>query len=238
MTAAKKARPAPELLELGPSPTRSRTRRLALVVVLVLALTIGGWWVYRVVRPEPPRDLTLDDLRVAYGRLLKGEVTSVELSAFAEGSVRIRPAGCAPLVGPILGHGAPSEAIDGVSSDVPGGDEAELFTLRFSDAAVTERVHDRIADALASCRHGGGRLRIFGDSVQLLEGTVAAPEPAEGAVSYTFRSPRAGFWSVSVLAYANTITWQYREGRAAASTVAAQDLLARLGTELEDVSGT
>lgn len=227
----------------GPRPTRSGTRRRVLAAVLALALVALAFAAYGTARPEPPGDLSLTDLQVAYGNLSStegsGDPTTLNLNQFAQESIAVRPSTCRSLVNATLGRNPPSEALDGVSSSGLDGDAAvALFTLRFVDSTAALRVYGRVEAALSDCVGATSGITVQGEQVQVSE--IAHPPGAGGAerLSYLLRGSAGGPYGIYVLAYANTVTWQFRRSVEAEDAAAARRLSDRLVAELDEVPRT
>ena len=101
--------------------------------------------------------------------------------------------------------------LDGVSTYWLGQgptSAVSLFTLRYPDSATAARQYQAIADALATC--DGNQLTIGRNQGLVTATPVSYENGVRSQLGYLVRLATGDLYAISVLQYANTITWQFR----------------------------
>ena len=206
--------PGPEVLAFGPQRARRRPRRrvvLALIAVLALATGVVAW----LVRPTATDDFTFSDLQDVYAGMVRADGTN-DAAAMNRDQPRPAPAAvspdsCMPLVETTLVDRFPAAALDGMSTYWLGAgptSAVSLFTLRYPDRETAAGQYQAITDALAAC---DGHEITIGRNQGLI---TATPPSVENGVhtqlGYLVKLTTGDLYAISVLQYANTITWQFR----------------------------
>ena len=185
---------------------------IPVVAVLVLAALLAVW----ALRPKPPSDFTFSDLQDVYAGMVRDDGTNdvATIDRNQQGrppAVAVSPATCLPLVETTLAEQLPSNALDGVSTYWLGEGAASavsLFTLRFPNRATAASQYQAIADALASCE--GDQLGVGRDSGVVTATPVSYENGVRTQLGYLVKFATGDLYAISVLQYANTISWQFR----------------------------
>lgn len=211
-------RPGPEVLAFGPGPIRRPSRRpvvIGLVAALLVTAVLTVWWL----RSRPTDDFTLADLQDVYAGMVRADGTNdaaiVSRDQPRPAPVPVSPDSCLPLVETTLADQLPANALDGVSTYWLGqgpSSAVSLFTLRYPDSATAVRDYQAIADALSTC--DGDPVALGRDS-GLVTATPVSAETGAGAgagaqLGYLVTLATGDQYAISLLQYANTITWQFR----------------------------
>ena len=83
-----------------------------------------------------------------------------------------------------------------------------LFTLRYPDRETAARQYQAIADALAAC--DGKRAHRRSQSGIVTATPVTYENGVRSQLGYLVKLATGDLYAISVLQYANTITWQFR----------------------------
>ena len=107
---------------------------------------------------------------------------------------------------------APQEALDGVGTFWELDRSAvSLFTYRFADVAKANREFERLATVLDNCEHDHVEVHARPASRGLLTAYADAPDsdpPAQ--IGYVLTTNTGTKLAVHVLAFSNTVSWQFR----------------------------
>jgi hypothetical protein len=207
-------RPGPEVLTFGPQPTWLRSWR-PVVLVLLAALLVAAGVVAWSLRPKPTDDFTFSDLQDVYAGMVRADGTNdaaiMNRDQPRPAPVPVSPLSCLPLVETTLADQFPAKALDGVSTYWLGQGPASavsLFTLRYPDRETAARQYQAIADALATC--DDNRLTVGRDQGLVTATPVSYENGVRSQLGYLVRLATGDLYAISVLQYANTITWQFR----------------------------
>jgi hypothetical protein len=242
--------PPPEELVLGPRRRRELPRWVSLVALAVGLLIIAGGALWRF-WPRPIEPLSLADVQNTYAGMVRADGTNdasvMTRQTVTESPVAVKPEACAPLVEATVANRFPAAAQDGVGTYWVGRSSTiSLFTLRFdqTEQALAERA--RIAAALDGCADQEIFVRrTEPGSVQAWRATVTrtpAGPADQDQLGYTLTGTDGlagpdGLMAIQLMPYLNTITWQYRyeSGSGSYSTLAADQLLESMRTQLDAV---
>jgi hypothetical protein len=184
------------------------------LVVVVLALVAGlllwRFW------PAPAPLFSLSDLQDVYSGMVRHDGTSeasvIDRRWSTEQDGYILPAACEPLFEATVLNRPPREAPDGVGTfwDVDRS-AISLFTYRFRDIASAEREYQRLVAALDNCRDVPVQVHARPASRGLLTVTPLSLESnAPPQIAYVVTTNDGTKLAVHVLAFDNTISWQFR----------------------------
>ncbi|GAA2105867.1 hypothetical protein GCM10009841_25080 [Microlunatus panaciterrae] len=238
--------PAPEELDFGPAPLPLR-RLLPFAVVVLVLLALGlvgtvGWRVYRASSPE----FTLNDLNNSYAAFTTSsgtnEVSILTRDKFTEPPVEVGPERCSPLFQSTMATQFPSRALDGVLVYSIGSDQGgsmSLYTFRYTNARLARADYDQVTTALPQCR----QVTVAMQDQQPRRMAVAPVEVTRDSgvrsqTAYLITRPDvSGRFSVHVLQFGNTVTWEYRyvSGSGEYSHQQAQELMDALVAQMRDV---
>ena len=213
--------PGPEVLTFGPRRTADHSRRtrhssrrpvaIALLAALLLAAGVAAWSL----RPTPADDFTFSDLQDVYAGMVRSDGTN-DAATMNRDQPRpapdaVSPESCLPLVETTLADRFPAEALDGVSTYWLGQgptSAVSLFTLRYPDRETATRQFQSITDALATC--DGNQLTVGRNQGLLTATPVTYENGVQSQLGYLVKWDTGDRYAISVLQYANTITWQFR----------------------------
>jgi hypothetical protein len=124
----------------------------------------------------------------------------------------VRPPACEPLFEATVLNRAPREALDGVGTfwDIDRS-SVSLFTYRFADVESADREYQRLAAVLENCRdvpvqvHARPATRGMLTVTPLILDSKAPPQ-----IAYLLTSNDGTKLAFHVLAFSNTISWQFR----------------------------
>ena len=233
---------APEELVLGPRLRRVLPRWFPYVALLVGVLVLATAAVWRF-WPRPVEPLSLGELQDTYAGMVRADGTNdasvMTRQTVGESPLTVSPADCSPLVEMIMANHFPTTALDGVGTYWFGqGSTISLFTLRFADADAAARVQQQIAAALKTCPSlsvstAGTQERALPVAHQSVRPTTTADDEQIGYVLLATDDVNA----VQLMAYENTLTWQYRyeSGSTSYSPLAADQLMSSLHSQLDAV---
>jgi hypothetical protein len=207
--------PGAEVLSFGPRPVRSWSWRPLVIValaVLVVAAVLGVW----AFRPQPAPDFTFSDLQDVYAGMVRADgtndVATMDRSqARRPPTVAVSPSACLPLVETTLAEQFPANALDGVSTYWLGetaSSAISLFTVRYPDRAAAASQYQAIADALGAC--DGKQLTIGRDKGVVTATPVSYENGVRSQLGYLVKLVTGDLYAISVIQYANTISWQFR----------------------------
>ncbi len=206
---------SPEVLAFGPRPIGRPSRRpivIVLVVALVLTAVLAVWWL----RSRPTDDFTFADLQDVYSGMVRSDGTNdaavLSRDQPRPAPVAVSPDSGMPLVETTLADQFPANALDGVSTYWLGEGSTtsavSLFTLRYRDSVTAVHEYQAIADALLIC--DGTQVTIGRDAGLVNATPVPNENGAHAQLGYLVTLETGDRYAISVLQYANTITWQFR----------------------------
>ena len=209
-TASPQSQPDVLTVGLGEAGRLSRRRRLVLVAV-GLAL-LAGLLIWRFL-PAPAPLFSLSDVQGVYAGFEGTNNASVIDSRWSsEQDGYIVPIACGPLFEATVLNRPPQEALDGVSTFWEVDRSAtSLFTYRFTDVADADREFNRLATVLDSCDQARIEVHARPATRGLLTRTPLAPDsdpPAQ--IGYVLTNNAGAKLAVHVLAFSNTVSWQFR----------------------------
>jgi hypothetical protein len=200
----------PEILTMGPDGSgRLSWRRVIALLSAVLAL-IAGLVLWRFVpRPEPL--FSLSDLRGVYAGWAS-DASVIDRRRVYEEPGYIVPAACEPLFEATVLNRVPQEALDGVGTFwAPERSAVSLFTYRFPDVASADREYMRLANVFDNCRDVPVEVHARPASRGLLTGLQQDPaSDPPTQLGYVLTTNDGTKLVVHVLAFSNTISWQFR----------------------------
>jgi hypothetical protein len=207
-------RPGPEVLNFGPQPTRLWSWRRAVIVLLAALIGAAGAVAWST-RSQPTDDFTLSDLQDVYAGMVRADGTNdaavMSRDQPRPARVTVSPQSCLPLVETTLADQFPPAALDGVSTYWLGQQSTSavsLFTLRYRDTRTAVRQYQAVADALATC--DGQEVIIGPDSGRVTATPVSYENGVRAQLGYLVTLATGDRYAMSMLQYANTITWQFR----------------------------
>lgn len=206
--------PDAEVLSFGPRPVRVRSWR-PLVIAALAAVVLAAVLAVLALRPRP-HDFTFSDLQDVYAGMVRADGTNDAATLDRSQprrppAVAVSPLTCLPLVETTLAEQFPADALDGVSTYWLGDTSASavsLFTLRYPDRAAAASQYQAIADALAACE--GKELSVGRDSGVVTATPVSYQNGVRSQLGYLVKLATGDLYAISVLQYANTISWQFR----------------------------
>lgn len=202
----------PEVLVVGFGGKSRLSRRSKLVLVAVVLTLLAGVVIWRLV-PEPAPLFSLSDLQDVYAGYEGTNNTSVIDRRHTQEEVGyILPAACEPLFEATVLNRFPNEALDGVGTFWELDRSAvSIFTYRFADVAKADREYRRLASVLDNCRDVPVELHARPASRGLLTVTpVLSDSDVTSQLGYVLTTNTGIKLAVHVLAFSNTVTWQFR----------------------------
>jgi hypothetical protein len=196
--------------EAGGLPRRSKFILVAVVLALLAGLLAWRFW------PAPAPLFSLSDLQDVYYGMVRSDGTNdasvIDRRWTSEQEGYVLPAACEPLFEATVLNRAPREALDGVGTFWELDRSAvSLFTYRFADVASADREYQRLTAVLDNCRdvpvqvHARPASRGMLTVIPLTLESNAPPQTA-----YVLTTNDGTKLAVHVLAFNNTITWQFR----------------------------
>lgn len=200
----------PDILTRGSDEPRRMSRRALIALVVATVALAGGFAVWRL-WPTPPPTFALIDLQGVYAGMVRSDGTS-DASVIDPGRTAgepgdVVPSACEPLFEATVLNRPPHEALDGVGTFWALGPSAvSLFSYRFPGVASAGREYTRLADAFDRCR--GVRVEVHAQpaAASVLDGV----RRDRTQLAYVLTDPAGTKLAVHVLAFSNTVTWQYR----------------------------
>ena len=183
---------------------------LAAVLAMLTGLLLWRFW------PTPAPLFSLSDLQDVYSGMVRHDGTSeasvIDRRWSSEQDGYILPAACEPLFEATVLNRAPREALDGVSTFWERNRSAvSLFTYRFRDVASADREYQRLTSVLDNCRDVPVQVHARPASRGLLTGiAVSAEGDAAAQIGYVLTTNSGIKLAFHVLAFSNTVSWQFR----------------------------
>jgi hypothetical protein len=205
----------PELLTVGSGETGRLSRRGKLVLIIVSLALLAGLMIWRF-WPEQTPLFSLSSLQGVYEGMVRSDGTMdasvINTRLTTEEAGYIIPSACTPLFEATVLNRVPQDALDGVGTFWELNSSAvSLFTYRFADVAQANREFGRLATVLDNCRDHRVEVHARPASRGLLSGL---PVPADGdapaQIGYVLTTNSGIKLAVHVLAFSNTVSWQFR----------------------------
>lgn len=202
--------PTTDILTHGSDRPRRLSRRGLAALIAVALLVAGGLTAWRL-RPVPAPMFTGDDLQGVYAGMVRSDGTNdasvIDPRRVVAEPGAVTPAACEPLFEASVLNRPPPGALDGVGTFWALRPSAvSLFSYRFADAAGAGRELARLAGALSTC--GGSRVSVTGRLTA--DGELAALRRDRVQLAYVLTAREGTKLAVHVLAFSNTVSWQYR----------------------------
>ena len=199
-----------DVLTQGSDESRRISRRGLIVLAAVVLALLAGFAVWRL-RPTPPPTFTLADLQGVYAGMVRSDGTndaSVIDPAHRTGEPgNVVPSTCEPLFEATVLNRPPHEAVDGVGTFWALGPSAvSLFSYRFAGVAGADREYARLTSTFDGCR--GMRVEVHAQPAAT--GVLDALRRDREQLAYVLTDAAGTKIAVHVLAFSNTVTWQYR----------------------------
>jgi hypothetical protein len=203
------------VLAVGLGRSGRLSRRGKFISVAVVVMLLAGLLVWRL-WPTPAPLFTLNDLRGVYAGMVRHDGTSEasvinpRLNSEQEGY--ILPAACQPLFEATVLNRPPRDALDGVGTfwDIERS-SASLFTYRFADVESADREYQRLAAVLENCRDVPVQVHARPASRGMLTATpLSLDSNAPPQIAYVLTTNDGTKLAVHILAFENTVTWQFR----------------------------
>ncbi len=199
-----------DILTYGSDQPRRLSRRGWIAVLAVGLAVVGGLAAWRL-RPVPAPAFRLIDLQGVYAGMVRsdgqndaGVIDPGRVVAEAE---TVSPAACEPLFEASVLNRPPAAALDGVGTFwALGPTGVSLFSYRFAGVAGAGREFARLAAAYDGCR--GARVSVTGRLTAA--GQLIGVRRDRVQLAYVLASADGTKLAVHVLAFSNTVSWQYR----------------------------
>ncbi|HEX6757231.1 MAG TPA: hypothetical protein VF086_02290 [Propionibacteriaceae bacterium] len=201
----------PEVLSVGMSEASRLSRRGKLVLVAVVVALLAGLTVWRFWPARAPL-FSLSDLQGVYaGYDGTNGASVIDRRGSSEQDGYILPSACQPLFEATVLNRAPQEALDGVGTFWELNSSAvSLFTFRFADVAEADREFSRLVTVLDNCEQARVEVHAPPASRGLLTRTPMAPDSDPAQIGYVLTTNSGIKLAVHVLAFSNTVSWQFR----------------------------
>jgi hypothetical protein len=205
----------PEVLTLGSGEVGRLSRRGKFLLVGIAMALLAGLLLWRF-WPAPAPIFSLSDLQGVYAGMVRSDGTNdasvIDRRWTSEQDGYVLPAACEPLFEATVLNRAPREALDGVGTFWELNRSAvSLFTYRFPDVASAEREYQRLSTVLDNCRDVPVQVHARPASRGMLTVTpLILDSNAPPQVAYVLTTNDGTKLAVHVLAFSNTVTWQFR----------------------------
>jgi hypothetical protein len=189
--------------QAGGLSRRGKLLLTAVVVALLAGLLVWRLW------PTPAPLFSLNDLQDVYSGM---EGSVIDRRRTSEQDGYIRPPACEALFEATVLNRAPREALDGVGTFWERNRAAvSLFTYRFPDVASADREYQRLIAVLDNCRDVPVEVHARPASRGMLTVPPLSLESnAPPQIGYVLTTNDGTKLAVHVLAFENTVTWQFR----------------------------
>jgi hypothetical protein len=202
----------PEVLAVGFGEAGRLPRGVRVTLVAVLLALLAGFLVWRFMPPPAPL-FSLSDLHGVYaGEKATNNASVIDRLHTQEEVGYILPAVCEPLFEATVLNRFPNEALDGVGTFWQLDHSAvSLFTYRFADVAKADREYERLAAVLDNCRDVPVEVHARPASRGLLTvAPVLSDSDVTSQLGYVLTTNDGIKLAVHVLAFSNTVSWQFR----------------------------
>lgn len=204
----------PEVLTVGSGEAGRLSRRSRFIVVAVVLALLTGLLLWRF-WPERAPTFSLSDLQDVYSGMVRNDGTNdasvIDRRWSSEQDGYVRPPACEPLFEATVLNRSPREALGGVGTFWEIDRSAvSLFTYRFADLESANREYQRLAAVLENCRDVPVQVHARPASRGML--TVAplvVDRNAPPQMAYVLTTNDGTKLAVHVLAFSNTISWQF-----------------------------
>ena len=181
-----------------------------LVLVAAGVAVVAGLVFWRL-HPSPAPGFSLAELRGVYAGMVRSDGTNdasvIDIRRVQEESGYIVPAGCEPLFSATVLNRPPPGALDGVGTFWALDRSAvSLSSYRFPDVATANREYTRLADVYDHCQGTYVEVHARPASRGVLTGLRRDP----ARLGYVLTTNDGTKLAVHVLAFSNTVTWQFR----------------------------
>ena len=183
-----------------------------LLAALLVAAGAAAWSL----RPTPTDDFTFSDLQDVYAGMVRADGTNdaaiMNRDQPRPAPVAVSPETCLPLVETTLADRFPADALDGVSTYWLGQgptSAVSLFTLRYPDQCDRGPASTR-RSSMRSPTCDGNELTIGRNQGLITATPVSYENGVRTQLGYLVTLATGDRYAISVLQYANTITWQFR----------------------------
>ena len=205
----------PDILTLGPDDGVGLSPRRVLAVLAAVVALIAGLAYWRL-QPKPAPPFTLSALQGVYAGMVRSDGTNdasvINIHQVHEESGYIVPPDCEPLYEATALNRVPHGALDGVGTFWALDRSAiSLFSYRFTEVAGANREYTRLTDDLEHCR--GVHVEVHARPASMGVVTGIRQDPAGDApaqLAYVLTTDDGTKLAVHVLAFSNTLTWQFR----------------------------
>jgi hypothetical protein len=205
----------PDLLTVGLGEAGRLSRRGKFLLIAVALALLAGLLLWRF-WPTPAPLFSLSDLQDVYSGMVRhdgtNEASVIDRRWSSEQDGYILPAACEPLFEATVLNRAPREALDGVGTfwDIDRS-SVSLFTYRFPDLASTDREYQRLTAVVDNCRDVPVQVHARPASRGMLTITpLILDANAPPQIAYVLTTNDGTKLVVHVLAFNNTISWQFR----------------------------
>jgi hypothetical protein len=208
-------RSEPEVLTVGLGESGRLSRRGKFILVAVILALVAGLLAWRF-WPTPAPLFSLSDLEDVYSGMVRhdgtNEASVIDRRWSSEQDGYILPAACEPLFEATVLNRPPREALDGVGTFWELDRSAvSLFTYRFPDVASADREYQRLTSVLDNCRDVPVQVHARPASRGMLTVTpVTLDASTPPQIAYVLTTNDGTKLAVNVLAFENTISWQFR----------------------------
>ena len=207
----------PEVLTVGLDQSGRLSRRGKFILVAVVLALVAGLLTWRF-WPTPAPLFTLSDVQGVYAGMVRSDGTNdasvIDPHSTSEEDGYILPSACQPLFEATVLNRPPREALDGVGTFWELNRAAvSLFTYRFADVASADREYQRLTAVLDNCRDVPVEVHARPASRGMLTVTpltLEASTPPPPQIAYVLTTNDGTKLAVNVLAFENTISWQFR----------------------------
>ena len=205
----------PEVLTVGPGEAGRLSRRGKFILVAVVVALLAGLLLWRF-WPTPAPLFALSDVQGVYAGMVRSDGTNeasvIDPRSMSEQDGYILPTACEPLFEATVLNRPPREALDGVGTFWELNRSAvSLFTYRFADVASADREYQRLIAVLDNCRDVPVQVHARPASRGMLTVTPRHLDTnAPPQIAYVLTTNDGTKLAVNVLAFNNTISWQFR----------------------------
>jgi hypothetical protein len=226
-----------DILTSGSDEPRRLSRRGLIAVVLAALAVVAGVAAWHL-RPVHPAAFTLSDLQGVYAGMVRSDGTNdasvIDPGHAARQPGDVVPAACEPLFEATVLNRPPPGALDGVGTFwALGPSGVSLFSYRFAGLAGAGREYARLAGAFDHCR--GVRVEVRAQPAAT--SVLAAIRRHRTQLAYVLTDAGGAKLAVHVLAFSNTVTWQFRYEPVAGpyAPLAAQNVMDSLTDQMRAV---
>jgi hypothetical protein len=205
----------PDVLAVGLGEAGRLSRRGKFLLIAVAPALLAGLLLWRF-WPTPAPLFSLSDLQDVYSGMVRhdgtNEASVIDRRWSSEQDGYILPAACEPLFEATVLNRAPREALDGVGTfwDIDRS-SVSLFTYRFPDLASADREYQRLTAVVDNCREVPVQVHARPASRGMLTITpLVLDSNAPPQIAYVLTTNDGTKLVVHVLAFNNTISWQFR----------------------------